>query len=161
MLGIKDPERDDAAATKKYVDAQSENAVKKTGELSQTIEGPIVSAPSQQQGLDAAFGIIGRDGSSSEIRSNYIYFDRWNSEKGDDFALSIYAKAREEVEGDGNWHPVLELEDSGFGMGVILAGVNMPTEDYDAANKKYVDEVFASVVGDISALLDAINGEVV
>ena len=39
-----------------------------------------------------------------------------------------------------------------------------PTEDMEAATKKYVDDICArmeSAIGDISTALDAINGEVV
>ena len=39
---------------------------------------------------------------------------------------------------------------------VILSGIGKPLADYDAANKKYVDDL----VGDIGSILDEINGEV-
>lgn len=40
---------------------------------------------------------------------------------------------------------------------VVLRNIEVPQSDYDAANKKYVDDI----VGDICTLLDEINGEVV
>lgn len=41
--------------------------------------------------------------------------------------------------------------------GCRVQGVNTPTDETDAANKGYVDDL----VGSINSLLDAINGEVV
>lgn len=153
LSGLADPVLDDEAATKKYVDAQSENAVKKTGARNQSVEGGLVLSPSLQG--DYPFLSLGgsEDGRNAEIRPGYLYFERWGSEDGDDFALAIYAKSRDEAEGAGFWIPVLEFEDSGSGgPGVILAGVNVPTEDYDAANKKYVDEAIAALTARIEQL---------
>lgn len=47
-------------------------------------------------------------------------------------------------------------ESSSITRNIVLYGVDTPTYDYDAANKKYVDDL----VGDIASILDSINGEV-
>lgn len=46
------------------------------------------------------------------------------------------------------------------GTNGTINGVGTPELDFDAANKKYVDDSIQSIVGDISVILDQINGEV-
>lgn len=41
-----------------------------------------------------------------------------------------------------------------------IVGISEPLEDSGAVNKKYVDDSIQSIVGDISTILDQINGEV-
>lgn len=80
---------------------------------------------------------------SFQINATNFYLDQWyydDFEKS--YAISVGAMARNEEDPDsGNpYTPVLQLSDSAWGSyGVILSGVQTPTQDYDAANKKYVD----------------------
>ena len=53
--------------------------------------------------------------------------------------------------------PVLAFYGLAGDKPVILRHINTPQSEYDAATKGYVD----GLIGDINALLDAINGEVV
>lgn len=53
--------------------------------------------------------------------------------------------------------PVLAFYGLAADEPVILRYINTPQSEYDAANKGYVD----GLIGDINALLDAINGEVI
>lgn len=52
-------------------------------------------------------------------------------------------------------------EDMGLFDGVLVRGVLAPISDLDAANKKYVDDSISAQIGNINAILDSINGEVV
>lgn len=155
LYHLKDPERDDAAATKQYVDKLGENMVKKKGATLQNIDGSIALIPAPGLG-GCSLDISGKGETESapltdfQAFSHGLNFSRHSLDGiGDgDYDFSISSKAREVIEGTGATVPTLEFSDGMMGYpGIILSGVNEPTQDYDAANKKYVDSGFLRLGG--------------
>lgn len=101
---------------------------------------------------------------------NLIFLGKKDSWESSDRKFLIYAT---NLYKDGPESSVGESSAVGLSIpGIVLNGIlyanfnriqylGAPTGNYDAANKKYVDDAITAKIGDIASNLDSINGEVV
>lgn len=162
LANIAAPQADTDAANKAYVDQAAKELGGKFlpltgGTLAGEEGGHIVLNPkvghiytNLTDGKSAGLNAFGASldladlSGSVTLTPKQLYLDYWSDGSNgadDSFVVQVNPESRALMDNPNIFIPVLRFEDGFAGEpGVILAGVNTPTEDYDAANKKYVDE---------------------
>lgn len=149
VYGLRDPEREDAAATKRYVD--NTFLPRNGGVILEPESGYQINIMEPvEEYFTLPFEVWDNFSECmTGVGTGYIIFhDKKNNEwliaESNDGRFLFY-----KLDQDKNTVPV------------VLTGVAAPEDDSDAVNKGYVDDTVAAAVGDIAAVLDAINGEVI